>query len=306
MKTIFRTKQTDRFTSFPNALLRDKRISFRARGILTMILSHPEEWVVHRGWVKEQGPEGRDACIVAMQELESFGYAVYSAQKDSTSNAFTSHVWTFHDTPVPEPERSDYAKRKRPLPEKPSVGPLPEKPLPENPEPEKPSDQKDCQKKDDLNKERPSANADRDRSSVGNVQAPSVPDAKISAPGRVSKKKTPSHTPEEIARVQDFLALWCPAFKASTGKDYRPDGRDMKQLYAFLADRSEPVAELVALAQEAWGDQYKAGQAGSIAAFTWSYHKLVMAFSGQRRAQSKHVPEAKERQEPNLKAPILN
>lgn len=100
--------------------------------------------------------------------------------------------------------------------------------------------------------------------------------------GSRRKAKPPKHTPEEITRAQDFVRLWCDGFLKATGTAYKPDGRDFKQIYSFLVDRTEPVAELVALAHRAWADEYKAGQAGSISAFTWNYQKLVMAFTNRR------------------------
>lgn len=136
MQTIFRSNRSKNWTSFPNCMLRDKRISFRARGMLAMILSNTEDWIVHRTWLKEQTEiEGRDACMEALRELERVGYAVYSSQRAETTNAFIGHVWTFFDAPVPVEERSDPDKRKKPQTENPSVeNPLPEKPSVDNSE----------------------------------------------------------------------------------------------------------------------------------------------------------------------------
>lgn len=114
MKTIFRPELESHFTCLPNALFRDKTISFKARGVLTMILTHTEEWEVHRGWLIEQGTEGREAIQTAMHELESAGYAVFS-QSQMQEGGFTRSVWTFHGSPVPISARSrkTFQKRKR-------------------------------------------------------------------------------------------------------------------------------------------------------------------------------------------------
>ena len=91
----------------PNAMIRDKTLTFRARGILCMALSHSEEWVVTKAWVEEQTPEGREAIKTAFRELEQAGYAVLTEQRDMLGK-ITSKTWTFYDKPVPENERSNF------------------------------------------------------------------------------------------------------------------------------------------------------------------------------------------------------
>ena len=62
------------FTQIANTALRDTRLSFRARGILAMVLSHSGEWTAPARWIVQQGTEGRDAIQKALNELTEFGY----------------------------------------------------------------------------------------------------------------------------------------------------------------------------------------------------------------------------------------
>ena len=98
MKTIHRTKINENFTVLPNHLLRDKRLSFRARGLLCMMLSNREDWETHLSWIEEQGTEGRDAARSAMSELEQFGYLRKETLKDGNGR-FKATVWVWSDTP---------------------------------------------------------------------------------------------------------------------------------------------------------------------------------------------------------------
>lgn len=98
MQTIFRTKLTTAYTVLPNKLLRDSRISFKAKGVLSMILSHSGDWVVNQGWIEKYGTEGREAIRSAMQELKEVGYARYEPQKGE-DGTFQGAVWTFCDDP---------------------------------------------------------------------------------------------------------------------------------------------------------------------------------------------------------------
>lgn len=63
------------FAQVANAALRDQRLSFRARGILAMVLSYSGEWDASRDWLETMsGPDGREAIQSALNELNDLGY----------------------------------------------------------------------------------------------------------------------------------------------------------------------------------------------------------------------------------------
>lgn len=62
------------FTQVDNRTLRDDRLSFKARGILAFLLSHPDETVVNADDLVGAGPDGRDSIRSAFGELEHAGY----------------------------------------------------------------------------------------------------------------------------------------------------------------------------------------------------------------------------------------
>ena len=91
---IHRSPITKDFTVLPNAVLRDSSLSFKARGILTMMLSMPEDWQTHQTWIEKQGAEGREAIRSALQELESRGYLRREVVRKVGRVAGTSWHWT--------------------------------------------------------------------------------------------------------------------------------------------------------------------------------------------------------------------
>lgn len=69
------------YTQLPNRWLRDERLSFRARGLLAMLMSHEPGWKVTLKSVAGATPEGIDAMRTAVAELERYGYLVRHAVK---------------------------------------------------------------------------------------------------------------------------------------------------------------------------------------------------------------------------------
>lgn len=63
------------FAQIANEALRDKRLSFKARGILAMVLSHSGEWNATAKWLESQSEhDGRAAIQAALNELTELGY----------------------------------------------------------------------------------------------------------------------------------------------------------------------------------------------------------------------------------------
>lgn len=74
---IYKAKQQAHYAQIPNATLRDKRLSFEARGVLAMLLSLPEDWGINIAWICKQSPNsGRDRVSRILKELQEFGYMV--------------------------------------------------------------------------------------------------------------------------------------------------------------------------------------------------------------------------------------
>ena len=85
----------DHFTQIPNDWLRDNRLSFKARGILAMLMSHTQGWSLSINTIAKQNQEGKDAIRSAVQELEKHGY-LYRTQVNE-GGRFGESIWVTQD-----------------------------------------------------------------------------------------------------------------------------------------------------------------------------------------------------------------
>ena len=73
---VFRIERTRDYTVMSNHHLRDKALSLKSKGLLSMMLSLPEDWNYTTRGLAKICKEGVDAIGGALRELESAGYIV--------------------------------------------------------------------------------------------------------------------------------------------------------------------------------------------------------------------------------------
>lgn len=72
--TIRRTKRTDNFTVVRNEYLQDVNLSWKAKGLITYIMSLPPDWQLNLSDLKKRSKDGRDATAAGLRELITNGY----------------------------------------------------------------------------------------------------------------------------------------------------------------------------------------------------------------------------------------
>lgn len=94
------------FTQIRNDVLRDQRLSFRARGILAYILSLPDGESFTATTLQNQAKEGRDAVLAALRELRSAGYLHTITERTKRGKFTKVNIVTDEPSQAPaEPER---------------------------------------------------------------------------------------------------------------------------------------------------------------------------------------------------------
>lgn len=105
---IVRSKRpSTHFTVLANDVIRDRRLSWRARGILIYLLSQPDNWKTTAAHLSSVGQEGRDSIRNALAELETVGYLTRQKHQDERGRWSTAtYVYDYPQNPqgYPPPE----------------------------------------------------------------------------------------------------------------------------------------------------------------------------------------------------------
>ena len=105
---VFRIERTRDYTVMSNHHLRNANLSLKAKGLLSMILSLPEEWNYTTRGLASICKEGVDAIGSALKELETAGYIV-RRQLRGTNGRITDTEYVIYEQPQPDMSQPDTA-----------------------------------------------------------------------------------------------------------------------------------------------------------------------------------------------------
>ena len=80
---VFRIEKTRDYTVMSNHHLRNAGLSLKSKGLLSMMLSLPEDWNYTTRGLAKICKEGTDSIGSALKELERAGYIVRNRLRDS-------------------------------------------------------------------------------------------------------------------------------------------------------------------------------------------------------------------------------
>lgn len=82
------------FTQIANSALRDRRLSFKARGLLALVLSNVGEWNATLSWLTSQSDhDGKAAIQAALNELTDLGYRKVEKESRGPNDIRTVVTW---------------------------------------------------------------------------------------------------------------------------------------------------------------------------------------------------------------------
>ena len=150
---VFRVERNTGYTVMSNHHLRNKELSLKAKGLLSQMLSLPEDWDYTLAGLSYINRESIDAIRTAIWELEKAGYITRRQGRDEKGK-MTAIEYTIYEQP--QPPQLENPILENPILENPTPGkPILENPIPGNPTLENPMQlNKDIQRTDLPKKEK--------------------------------------------------------------------------------------------------------------------------------------------------------
>ena len=128
---VFRVERNKGYTVMSNHHLRNKDLSLKAKGLLSQMLSLPENWDYTLKGLSLINRESIDAIRTAVWELEKAGYITRQQNRDGKGK-MADMIYTIYEQPQPRPEQPDKGA--------PGLeNPVLENPTSDNPTPGKPT-----------------------------------------------------------------------------------------------------------------------------------------------------------------------
>ena len=139
---VFRVERNTGYTVMSNHHLRNKELTLKAKGLLSQMLSLPEDWDYTLAGLSHINREKIDAIREAVKELEKAGYIVRSRERDEKGRLRGADYIIYEQPQLPEepalddqPPISDNPTLENPTLDNPTL----EKPTLENPTLENPT-----------------------------------------------------------------------------------------------------------------------------------------------------------------------
>lgn len=108
---VFRVHKTDNYTVMSNQHLRDERLSLKAKGLLSLMLSLPDDWDYSAKGLATLSRDGEDAVKSALKELEEYKYLTRTSVREN--GVIRDWKYDIYETP-----QGDFPQVEKPLVEK--------------------------------------------------------------------------------------------------------------------------------------------------------------------------------------------
>jgi hypothetical protein len=114
---IYRIHKEDNYVIVDKAFLLNEKISLKAKGLLALLLSYPDNWQFYEAEIVQHAADKANSLSSGLKELIENGYIVRKLGKDETGK-FKGYEYHIYEKPITE----------KPITEK----PITEKPITEN------------------------------------------------------------------------------------------------------------------------------------------------------------------------------
>ena len=115
---VFRIKKTKNYTVMSNHHLRNTNLSLKAKGLLSLMLSLPEEWDYTTKGLSVICKDGVDSITSAIKELEAAGYVVRERVRNEKGQLTTAE-YSILEEPISVVPEQEKPKQENPILDKP-------------------------------------------------------------------------------------------------------------------------------------------------------------------------------------------
>ena len=106
MSNEFKIHKSGEYTIISNYHLKDKGMTLKAKGILSIMLSLPPEWDYSVAGLRTLSKDGKDGTTTALVELEALGYLVRTKVVDDKGR-FQGYRYDIYEKPQTEKQLTE-------------------------------------------------------------------------------------------------------------------------------------------------------------------------------------------------------
>lgn len=116
---VIRVNKTADYTVISNMHFKEKEMSLKAKGLLSMMLSLPDDWDYSIAGLVVLSKDGKESVMSALSELEEFGYLRRTRLTD-TKGRFAGYDYDIYEKPFSDNPKTDKPYAENPNTENPT------------------------------------------------------------------------------------------------------------------------------------------------------------------------------------------
>lgn len=111
---VFKVNKNNNYTVISNTHLKERKMTLKAKGLLTVMLSLPPDWDYSLSGLVSICKENEFAIKTTLKELKLFGYLKVNMLKpNETKSGRIEYVYDIFENPLPKNKRQEVKKQKK-------------------------------------------------------------------------------------------------------------------------------------------------------------------------------------------------
>lgn len=111
---VIRVNKTRDYTIMSNTHFKEREMSLKAKGLLSLMLSLPDDWDYSISGLVTLSKDGKDSVMNALTELEAFGYLVRTQTVDEKGR-FAGYEYNIYEKAITDKPNSEKPNTDKPI-----------------------------------------------------------------------------------------------------------------------------------------------------------------------------------------------